>query len=255
MKQRFALELYSVRDDLARDFLGTLKAVKAMGYEGVEFAGGYVHTAEEVAAALKETGLVCCGWHTPFDYVQDDKLEATIAYNKVIGNHYVIIPGVWGDYSASPAAWRKTAEIFNGISKKLTLQGMVKGYHNHDFEFKPLDGEIPYNIFFDNTDKAVVMQLDNGNAMQGGADTCALLKKYPGRAKTVHLKPYSQKDGFDTVIGEDEVPWTEFMGLCQSVGGTEWYIVEYESEKLFTPLEGVKKNIDALRKLQAEGKI
>lgn len=255
MAQRFGLELYSVRDDLSRDFLGTLKAVKEIGYEGVEFAGAFVHPAEEVAAALKQTGLVCCGWHTPFDCLQDDKIDATIAYNKKIGNRYIIVPGVWGEYSSSAAAWLKTAGIFNEISKKLTLQGMVTGYHNHDAEFRTLDGQIPFDVFFGNTDKAVVMQLDNGNAMSGDADVCALIRKYPGRAKTVHLKPYSRREEFDTMIGSDDIPWTEFMGLCASVGGTEWYIVEYESETLYKPLDGVRLCLEALKKMQKEGKI
>jgi sugar phosphate isomerase/epimerase len=255
MNQKFALELYSVRHDLSRDFLGTLKAVKEIGYEGVEFFGGFTHPAEEVAEALKQTGLVCCGWHTPFENVQDDKLDATIAYNKVIGNRYVIIPGVWGEQVSTIAGWRKVAGFFNELSRKLTVQGMVTGYHNHAFEFDTLEGEVPYNVFFDNTDRAVVMQLDNGNAMDGDADICGLLKKYPGRAKTVHLKPYSRKDGFDTMIGEDDLPWTEFMDLCKTVGGTEWYIVEYESETLYQPLEGVRRCLDALKKMQREGKI
>ena len=255
MKQRFGLELYSVRGELACDLSGTLSAVKSMGYEAVEFAGPYVHTAEVVAAALKKSGLVCCGWHTPYDYLRDDKIEDTIAYNKAVGNRYVIVPGIGGEETASPAAWRRTAARFNVIAKKLAEQGMVTGYHNHDSEFRPLDGEIPFDIFFDNTDESVVMQLDNGNALSGGADVCEFIRKYPGRAKTVHLKPYSRRDGFNTMIGQDDIPWTEFMGLCASVGGTEWYIVEYESEALYTPLDGVKRCIGALSAMQAEGKI
>jgi sugar phosphate isomerase/epimerase len=255
MKQRFGLELYSVRGDLERDFVGTLQAVKDMGYEAVEFFGAYARPAEEVAAALTKTGLVCCGWHTPFDHVQDDRLDAAIAYNKAIGNRNIVIPGLPRENTASPEAWRKTAEFFNGLSRELTLQGMTVGYHNHSSEFVKLDGQTPYDIFFDNTDRAVVMQLDNGNALSGGADVCAYVRKYPGRARTVHLKPYSLRDGFDTMIGRDDIPWTEFMGLCQSVGGTQWYIVEYESEKLYEPLEGVRLCLDALRQMQREGKI
>ena len=255
MSQRFALELYSVRHDLARDLTGTLQAVKDMGYEGVEFAGPFVHPAEEVAAALKQTGLVCCGWHTPFVYVQGDMLDATVAYNKAVGNRYIIIPGLPGEWSCTPDAWKKTAAFFNDLSRKLTVQGMVTGYHNHASEFQPLDGQIPYDIFFGNTDRAVVMQIDNGNAMSGGADPSEYVRKYPGRARTVHLKPYSRADGFDTMIGRDDVPWTEFMELCRTVGGAEWYIVEYESEKLYTPLQGVKECLQSLKQMQREGKI
>ncbi len=255
MKQRFGLELYSVRNDLAKDLLGTLQAVKDIGYEAVEFFGGFTHPAEEVAAALKKTGLICCGWHTPFEAVQDDKLDATIAYNKTIGNRFIIIPGLPEQCTESPEAWKKTAEFFNELSKKLTLQGMVTGYHNHSAEFEKLDGQTPYDIFFDNTDNAVVMQLDNGNALSGGADVCVYVRKYAGRARTVHLKPYSLKDGFDTMIGRDDIPWAEFMSLCADIGGTEWYIVEYESETLYKPMEGVRLCLEALKQMQRDGTI
>ncbi len=255
MKQNFALELYSVRHDLAEDFEGTLKAVRDMGYTGVEFAGGFVHSAERVKAALEDLGLVCCGWHTPWDYVQDDRLDATIAYNKAVGNRFIIVPGLPGECTASVLAWQATAAKFNAIAEKLAAHGLFLGYHNHDMEFKAIDGQVPFDVFYGNTSKDIVMQLDNGNALHGGADVCELLKRYAGRARTVHLKPYSHKDGFDTMLGQDDVPWTEFMRLCEEVGKTEWYIVEYESEALHTPLTGVKLCLEALHKMQSEGKI
>ena len=253
MKQRFALELYSVRDDLKNDFEGTLKAVKAIGYEGVEFAGDYVHSAEKVAAAINEIGLQCCGWHTPWSYVQDDMLDATIAYNKTIGNRYVIVPGLPNECTDSIEAWKATAEKFNVLAEKLAAHDLVLGYHNHDSEFRAINGLVPYDIFFGNTGKDIVMQLDNGNAMSGGADVCALIKRYPGRAQTVHLKPYSKSTGFDTMFGEDDLPLPEFMKLCDEVGGTKWFIVEYESEALHTPLAGVKLCFDAIKEMQTKG--
>ena len=90
------LELYSVRKDLDSDAFGTLKAVAAMGYDGVEFAGPPKHSGKELGEMLKQTGLRCCGWHTPFNLVQDDTLAATIELNKAVGNTYVIIPGLPG---------------------------------------------------------------------------------------------------------------------------------------------------------------
>ncbi len=253
MKQRFALELYSVRNDLANDFEGTLKAVKAMGYEAVEFAGDYVHPAEKVAAVINEIGLQCCGWHTPWSYVQDDKMDATIAYNKTVGNRYVIIPGLPKECTESIEAWKATAAKFNALAEKLAAHDLILGYHNHSSEFVAIDGIVPYDVFFSNTNSGIVMQLDNGNAMSGGADVCAYIKRYPGRAQTVHIKPYSKTDGFDTMIGEDDMPLPEFMRLCDEIGGTKWYIVEYESEALHKPLEGVKLCLDALKAMQTKG--
>jgi sugar phosphate isomerase/epimerase len=251
------LELYSVRHELADDVRGTLKAVADMGYEGVEFAGAPQHSAQELRALLDEFGLLCCGWHTPFNLVQDDKLGETIEFNKVVGNKYVIIPGIPGSLVGSREAWGKMAGFFNELAGKLAPHGMMTGYHNHHVEFKPLDGEKPWDTFFGNTQKEVIMQIDLGNALYGGADLVSIMEDYPGRAVTVHLKPYSKeagKDdpglGFRPLIGEDDVPWEDIFRLCETTGGTKWYIVEYESDA-YPPLVSVEK---CLKNLRAMGK-
>ena len=251
------LELYSVRHELQEDVRGTLTAVAEMGYEGVEFAGPPQHTGEELQGMLDEFGLVCCGWHTPLNLVQDDKFEETIALNKALDNRYVIIPGIPADLRNSRASWLKTADFFNELADKLAEHDMVTGYHNHHVEFTPMDGELPWDTFFGNTNKGVIMQLDMGNALYGGADLVSILERYPGRAGTVHLKPYSKeagKDdshaGFRPLIGEDDVPWDDIFRLCETVGGTEWYIVEYESDA-YSPLESVER---CLKNLKAMGK-
>jgi len=248
-----ALELYSVRHDLENDPLGTLKAVAEMGYEGVEFAGPPKHTGDELKAMLDETGLVCCGWHTPFNLAQDDTLDATIALNKTIGNPYVILPGIPEPMRRTREDWLKTAGFFNELAKKLAPHGMATGYHNHNIEFTELDGEIPWYTLFDNTDASVIMQLDAGNALSGGGDCIEILKRYPGRPVTVHLKPYTvalgkedRRAGFRPIIGEDDIPWAEVFDLCEADGSTKWYIVEYESDA-FEPLVAVRKCLEALR--------
>jgi sugar phosphate isomerase/epimerase len=112
MRIPIGLELYSVRQDFARDPLGTLKAVAAMGYEGVEFAGPPALSGTLLRAMLDETGLVCCGWHTPYQMVQDDALDATIALNKTVGNRRVIVPGFPHELVDSRAKWRAMADFF-----------------------------------------------------------------------------------------------------------------------------------------------
>ena len=174
------LELFSVRNELAEDVRGTIKAVAEMGYEGVEFAGQPQHSAQELKGLLDEFGLVCCGWHTPFNLVQEDTLDETIEFNKVLENPYVIVPGIPGELRQSRADWLKLADFFNGVADKLAAHGMVTGYHNHHVEFTPLDGELPWDTFFGNTNEGVVMQLDMGNALYGGADLVGILERYPG---------------------------------------------------------------------------
>jgi len=204
---------------------------------------------------LDDAGLVCCGWHTPFDMVQDDKLEDTIALNKAVGNRFVIVPGIPADLRESRADWLRLAGFFNELAGKLASHDMLTGYHNHHVEFTPLDGEQPWDTFFGNTDADVVMQLDTGNAVFGGGDILDIMRRYPGRATTVHLKPYSKtvgKDdpraGFRPVFGEDDTPWDEVFRLCETSGGTEWYIVEYESDA-YPPLEAVDRCLQALRNM------
>jgi sugar phosphate isomerase/epimerase len=249
------LQLYSVRHDLDRDLRGTLKAVADMGYDGVEFAGAPKHGAGELAALLDEFGLVCCGWHTPFNLVQDDTLEETIAFNKTLGNANIIVPGIPAELRRSRADWKKLAGFFNDLAAKLAPHGMATGYHNHHIEFQPLDGELPWDTLFGNTDEAVIMQLDTGNAIYGGGDVVSILKRYPGRAVTVHLKSYSKEAGktdphrgFRPLIGDDDTPWEQVFQLCETIGGTEWYIVEYESDA-YPPLEAVGRFLKRLREM------
>jgi len=249
------LELYSVRDELRRDAYRTLKAVAEMGYAGVEFAGPPVHSAPLLRSMLEEVGLACCGWHTSFDMVQDEMLEATIALNREVGNRRIIVPGIPAELVGTRAKWREVAEFFNRLADRLAPHDMVTGYHNHNTEFTPLDGENPWDTFFSNTDRRVIMQLDTGNAMSGGGDPVAILRKYPGRAETVHVKPYTPsaartdpEKGFLAPIGEDELPWGEIFTACEMTGATDWYIVEYESDA-YPPLEAVKRCLEALREM------
>ena len=257
MGHKFAVELYSVRDELAKDLWGTLRGVKAMGYDGVEFFGEFKHTAQELKAALDDTGLVCCGWHTPWHYTTPGNLMSTITYNKIIGNTEVVIPGLPSEMSNSKEAWLKTAEAFNALAVKLADYGMKTAYHNHGREFQDMEGDIPWHYLFDNTVAEVGMQLDDGNAMTAGPDTDIYtpFTRYPYRARTLHHKPFSLKTGHATMIGEDDIDWARIFKLCKENQNIEWHIVEYECDKLYTQLEGIEKCIQALRKLEAEGKI
>jgi sugar phosphate isomerase/epimerase len=221
------LQLYAVRDQCAKDLAGTVKQVAELGYEGVEFAGYYDWSAKDLKKLLDDNGLKCCGTHTGLDTLLSDELEKTVAFHQTLENRFLIVPGLPGNRRDSAQAWLDTAHLFNEIAGKLKPFGMYCGYHNHAVEFESMDGKIPWDIFFGNTVEDVVMQLDVGNGMHGGADPVAILKKYPGRARTVHTKPYS-KTNDTAVIGRDDAPWPEIITLCKTIGGTEWYIVEQE---------------------------
>jgi sugar phosphate isomerase/epimerase len=245
-----ALQLYSVRDDCARDLPGTLKAVAKMGYEGVEFAGYYNRTADELKKMVDDLGLKVAGSHIGLNTLLGDELEKTIEFNKTLGNKFLIVPWISEEMRNSKQAWLETAKLFSEIAKKVKRRGMRVGYHNHHMEFTPIDGEMPWDIFGGATSAEVVMQIDTGNALHGKISVDGLLatvKRYPGRSVTVHLKEFSATND-KAVIGEGDMKWKQFFKLCETVGGTQWYIIEQESYA-YPPLECVKLCVNNLKKM------
>lgn len=242
-----ALQLYSVRDDCAGDLSLTLQAVAQMGYEGVEFAGYYDRTAEELRDMCDDLGLKVAGTHTGIDTLLGDELAKTVEFNKILGNPYLIVPGLPGEYQGSQQAWRDTAKLFNDIAGKIADQRMFTGYHNHTGEFEPMEGGLPWDTFGSNTGDDVVMQIDIGHALRAGADPVSAIERYPGRSKLVHVKEYSATND-KANVGEGDVPWDDVFNACETVGGTEWYIVEQESYA-YPPIECAERCIDALRKM------
>jgi len=242
-----ALQLYSVRDDCANEFRGTVEAVARMGYEGVEFAGYYGWSAEDLRALLDDTGLKVAGTHIGLGTLLGDELEKTVEFNATIGNRFLIVPGLEEKYTATHEGWIEAAETFNEIADRLKPHNMRTGYHNHMIEFLELGGELPWDTFFKNTSNDVVMQVDIGNAMHGGGDPIPYIARYPGRALTIHCKEFSA-EGKPVVVGEGDVPWREVFDLCETVGKTEWYIIEQESYA-HPPLECAEMCLDYFRKM------
>lgn len=242
------LQLYSIRDDCARDLPGTLKAVAKMGYDGVEFAGYHGYSAKALRQMLDDLNLRCCGTHIGLETLLGDELDKTIEFNLVIGNKYLIVPGMADEYQNSLDAWRKTAALFSGIAEKAALHGLRVGYHNHHHEFTPMDGQTPLEVFFTAAHSSVVMQLDIGNALEGGFDAIAFLRRHAARAVTVHFKEYSHSNPL-ALTGEGDVPWAEVFEICNTAGKTEWYIIEQESYA-FPPLECVARSYTNIKKLQ-----
>lgn len=233
---------------MQKDFPGTIAKVAKMGYAGVEFAGYYDRTAKDIRKMLDDNELRCCGTHTRLDTLTGDNLAKTIEFNKIIGNKFLIVPSLDQKTHTTKEAWLNTAKVFNEIAAKLKPEGMMVGYHNHAWDLTPINGEKPFDIFLENTSKYVIMQLDIGHAVHGGIDPVAYLKKYAGRAVTVHLKEYSAKNN-KALIGEGDVKWKDVLAACESVGGTQWYIIEEESGA-YPPLEAAESSLKNYKKLR-----
>ena len=236
------LQLYSVREQCAKDLPGTLAAVAKIGYKNVEFAGYHGRSAKDLRQLLDDNGLKACGTHTPYDSVLGDKLKETIEFNHVIGNRFLIVPWMEGK---SKQAWLDHAKLFNELADKVKAERQFVGYHAHAHDFEKFDGESAWDLFFGNTKAEVIMQLDTSNCREGGADPVAVLQKYPGRARTIHIK--ASGGGAEAVIGEDKVDWPAVFAWCESKGGTRVYVVEHETSK--DPIDAARRNFEALKKM------
>jgi sugar phosphate isomerase/epimerase len=248
-KMPVGVQLYSVRAECAKDLPGTVAKVAAMGYDGVEFAGYYDYSTKELRRILDDNGLKCCGTHTQMDTLSPANLEATIEFNQILGNKYLICPWLQPNDANPKQAWRDHAKRFNEVAERVEKEGMVVGYHCHAHDFHVIDGEVPWDILFGNTGMSVVMQIDTGNCMDGGGDPIAYLKKYPGRSLTVHLKEYSATNK-NAILGEGDVQWDEVFALCETIGKTEWYIIEEEKD-VYPPLEAIDLCLKNYRKMHA----
>ncbi|MFC1582305.1 sugar phosphate isomerase/epimerase family protein [Planctomycetota bacterium] len=242
-----ALQLYSIREDCAEDLPKAMEAVAKMGYEGVEFAGFHGMAAADLNKVLDDCGLKACGTHTGWGTIQDEELDKTIEYNQAIGNQYLIVPHLAEELRDSIDAWKSTCAKFNRIAEKAAAAGMRTGYHNHTFEFQELDGQLPIEVFLQETDDSVIMQWDNGNALHGGMDINPLIEKYPNRSETVHVKEHSSTLE-KPLAGEGDIDWDRYFTLCSTVGGTKWYIIE-EEKWPFPAMESVEKSLINVKKL------
>ena len=238
------VQLYSVRDLAAKDLPGTLEAIGKMGYKGVEFAGYYGWEAKpkELRKLLDANGLKCCGTHTGLDTVTGDALKATAELHTILGNTFLIVPSLQVE---GAQGWLDMAKRFDEIAARAKELGMRVGYHAHAGDFKKLGDKTSWEIFFDNTRPAVIMQLDIGNCLQGGGDPVAILKKYPGRSASVHLKEFGGPEA--AVIGQGVVPWAKVFDVCETTGGTVWYVVEHEVGP--DPMGNIRGCLEGLRKM------
>ena len=242
---KLGVQIYSVRNEYAADTLSCFKQMKAFGYDGAELFGSIkTHPAEQIKAWLAEAGLEICGYHTQVAEIRED-IDAVIAYNRTLGNRFVIVPAPAGPMSTA-AEWHAFSRELNGYKNTFAAAGFRFGFHSHRNEVLPVDdGSLPWDIVAADTDDDFILQIDMGNTLSGGVRPEELYKKYASRGITVHYKPYSLETGFDAVIGTDDIDWNGIIAVTKSVPACEWAIVEHEKGVL----SDVAKCAEALRKM------
>ncbi|MBR3893880.1 MAG: sugar phosphate isomerase/epimerase [Clostridia bacterium] len=265
MKLPIALQLYSVRDEVKKDFEGTLKKVKEMGYDGVELSGLDGRDPLEVKNALKEAGLLCPSSHAP---IAEQEQEGAFARYAQMGVRFVAVP--WMDYGADNEKLVQNIETVGHLAARAADAGITLLYHNHDFEFRRVNGKAILDILYERIPARLLQtQLDTCWVKFAGEDPVAYLKKYTGRAPLVHLKDF-WSDGEDGTAPYDLIGKTsearkktnfEFRPIGHGVqnipaivqaaesAGAEWLIVEQDESHSRPTLEAARMSIEYLRTL------
>jgi sugar phosphate isomerase/epimerase len=248
------LELYSVRGELAKDLLGTVAAVGKMGYQVVEFYSPYLDwtpdTARSVRRVMDDTGLECRSTHNNDPSFTPDGMKKAIELNQIIGSKYLIMasaPRVTGS-----DGWKTLGEQLAAVSERLKPIGMATGYHNHQVEWRPVDGKRPMDVLAASTPKEVVLQLDVGTCLEVGADPIAWINANPGRIKSMHCKDWAPGRGFNVAFGEGDAPWKNIFDAVEGIGGAEYFLIEQETGATNGgELRMVQRCLDNWKKLRA----
>ncbi|MDO4586788.1 MAG: TIM barrel protein [Planctomycetia bacterium] len=244
-----ALQVYSVYNFAEKDLADTLQKIAQMGYQGVEFAGYYGHEAKDIRKMLDDNGLVAVSTHLGLDSLLGDTFQKTVEYNKILGNKNLVVAGGIDRACCSDTGNQMTAFLFNELSLKAEEFGMQIGFHAHGGDFVDVNGQTAWDLFFSRTRPEVIAQMDIGNCLAGGADPYASIEKFPNRGQLIHLKAHGPHG---TVLGgqTDVVDWDRVFKLCETVAGTEWYIVEQESaSEGLTSLDACNECMKNLRKM------
>ena len=256
------IQLYSVREQLAKDYDGTLNEVGSLGYREVEAAGYYKKTSAEVAAAMKRADLKCVSGHYGMPALHDDQLDQTIEFSKVIGAQYIICASAGKRDRSVPGPmtlddWRWVADQFNQIGKKVASAGLKFGYHNHIPEFTETGGTLPHLELMRLTDPSLVtFELDCGWAVVAGQNPTNYLREHGSRISMLHVKDFKITPGGPgektqhkvTELGQGSIDYRPLLQEAAKTKRIKHVFVEQEAFDM-PYIESLKVDRDYLRKL------
>jgi sugar phosphate isomerase/epimerase len=244
------LELYSVRNDLRKDLMGTVRGVAKMGYECVEFYAPYydwaADYAKQVRKELDDLGIHCYSTHNSLKSFTPDGIGKAIELNRILGARYIVLAHP-GEVTGIDD-WKRVAETLNKANETMGSQGLHAGYHNHDLEWRPVAGQKPIELLAAGLDKTIMLQFDVGTCLETGNDPVAWIKKNPGRIRSIHVKDWSPQKGYRVLTGEGVAPWKNIFAAAESTGGVEYYLIEQEGSDL-SEMETVERCLRLFRKL------
>ena len=243
-----ALQVYTVRDQIEKDPVGTYQKIAEIGYTAVE-VGAQGMPACEMKALLDDHGFACAGMHSSIEALEAD-LNAATDYAHGIGTKFITCSYMPEERRRDAAGWKATAKVLCQIAGKIAEAGLVFSYHNHSFEFQKFDGEYGLDILYGNSCAALKAQIDTYWVQHGGEDPAAYIRKYAGRVPLVHIKDMTAGDEPTfTEIGNGILDWPAIFAASEAAG-TEWLIVE-QDVCAGPSLESAKMSYENLKKMGA----
>jgi len=248
-KLAIGLQLYTLRDDMAADFEGTLRKAAALGYKGVEFAGYFGRSAESVRTLLDELGLTTIGSHVSLERIKTD-LQGEIDYLKTIGGKYFICPYLQPQDYESEEKWKQLFTLFQQVGIEVSKQGLVFCYHNHAFEFEShVDGQFAFDALYGQTSpEAVQVELDVCWVQFAGQDPLAYIRKYSGRLPLLHLKDFTKGAEGNLItleLGKGDVSLKDVIAAATDAG-VSWLVVEQDNCQI-APLDSIANSMNWLQ--------
>ena len=245
--EKISLQLYTVRAKAAQDLDATLQKVAEIGYKNVEPAGFYGLTAAELRSKLDNYGLKATSAHVQFALFESDPAQA-FADMHTLGCEYAIVPFLAEDRRQTREQLEQIAATLNKLGEQAKAENLQFGYHNHAFEFAPVDGTSLFEVLINRTDPDLVkLELDLYWATAGGADALELLKQYPGRFPLLHMKDMEGTgERVDLPVGQGILPWEKIMEQARA-NDTAYYVVEMDRPRIV--FDDITDSFKAMQKL------
>lgn len=249
-----AVQLYSVRDEAEKDFAGTVKKIAEMGYDGVELAGLYGLSTEEVLRALEEAELPAVSAHVPVEEFEKD-MEKTLDQYEALGCRWLAIPWLPEERRFGGERYEETLQLMRKISEGCGSRGMQLLYHNHAFEFeKTPEGVYHLDRLYEDVPAGVLdAEPDICWVQVGGEAPCTFLKRYEERCPVLHMKDFvwKGKEAELTVLGQGEVA-VKAAAQTGAECGAEWFVIEQDDHPAGTPMENMEQGLVFLKKCMEE---
>ena len=244
--EKVGIQLYTVRDQMKADFEGTLAHIAEIGYKEVEFAGYFDHAAADVKAILNRHGLAAPSTHVAFE--NDEKWKAALDTAKTIGHEYIVMPWIPQERRKTLDDWKNFAQVFNHAAQMAHDAGIQFAYHNHDFEFPKMDGQVPYDVLLQNTDpKLVQLEIDLYWITKAGQDPLAYFSRWPGRVPLVHVKDSAGPPEHKMVdVGQGKIEWKRIFAKREQAGIKHFFVEHDQPPQPFDDIAASYKYLSQL---------